>query len=140
MNYLSEAHFVLDAYFIYAAFTCEGYIKVGISRVPFERIAQVHAGSPFAIEAAMWSWVGSHHHAKRIESRLKKLWAVRNSRGEWYRFDYEGADEKRAFFDTINVVFEARVGTAPEWTKHSHDDIRAMVNQTIRKNLSGYLR
>jgi hypothetical protein len=133
-NYLAEAHYVLDAYFVYAAFTGEGYIKVGISRIPFERIAAVHSNSPFPVEAAIWSWIGSKYLARRIEKQLKALWADRNTRGEWYRFDYADEADKRLFFGTINAVVEAVVGERPTWQKKSGADVRVMVQAAIKKS------
>lgn len=107
----------IHAVFVYAACTEDGYVKVGISRVPFERIYSIHCGSPSPVRAAQWTWVGSLHMGKRIEEEVKKAWANRNTRGEWYRFDYSSKADKADFHDTLSAIVEVVTGREPKWDR-----------------------
>ncbi len=131
MSMLAAARHAIDAVFLYAAFTEEGLVKVGISRIPHERIASIHATCPFPIRAAMWAWVGSVAVGRQIEGDLAILWKRRNTRGEWYQFDY--AADKREFHDVLNAVFEHRCGERADWTRHSQEEIKRMVNNMAQK-------
>lgn len=114
---LGMATHVIHAVFLYAACTEEGFVKVGISRTPFERIYDIHCGSPSPVRAAQWVWVGSLQCGREMERRIAKEWASRNTRGEWYRFDYALPQDKRDFHDTLSAVFEVVAGFPPKWER-----------------------
>lgn len=128
---LREAHNIIHSVFIYAAFTEEGYVKVGISRIPRDRVLEVHHNSPFPIVAAMWAWVGSKDLAEGMERDLKAVWKERNTRGEWYKFDYQ--EDKRSFHDVINLVFKSRTKRDAEWQKQTPADMRNYRNEAQGK-------
>ncbi|WP_414554757.1 GIY-YIG nuclease family protein [Stenotrophomonas forensis] len=107
----------IHAVFVYAACTEDGFVKVGISRTPYDRIYQVHCGSPSPVKAAQWVWVGSLKKGREIERRIRKEWDARHCRGEWYRFDYSKGEDKRDFHDTLGAVVEVVTGVAPEWNR-----------------------
>lgn len=113
---LRMAHAILDAVFLYVACTAEGFVKVGISRVPAERLYDVHCGSPSPIKAIQWVWIGSLKAGRDLEAQIRREWKDRNSRGEWYRFDYSKPEDKREFHDTLAAVLEVAGVTAP-WTR-----------------------
>lgn len=107
----------IHAVFLYAACTEDGFVKVGISRTPFERLYQIHCGSPSPVLAAQWVYVGSLNKGREIEKRVRKEWDGRHTRGEWYRFDYSQESEKRDFHDTLSAVYEVVTNTAPAWER-----------------------
>jgi hypothetical protein len=107
----------IHAVFLYAACTEDGFVKVGISRTPFERLYQIHCGSPSPVRAAQWVYVGSLNKGREIEKRVRKEWNSRHTRGEWYRFDYSQESEKRDFHDTLSAVYEVVTNIAPVWEK-----------------------
>lgn len=111
----------IHAVFVYAACTEDGYVKVGISRTPFDRIYQVHCASPSPVRAAQWVWVGSLPMGRQIEREVKKAWERRNTRGEWYRFDYSKPEDKRDFHDTLSAIVEVVTGVAPAWERLKPD-------------------
>ena len=130
MNPLVAAQDVIHSVFLYAAFTGKGLVKVGISRVPYERVATIHMNSPYPIKAAMWAWVGDLNAGRAIERDLKALWKSRNTRGEWYEFDYD--QDKAEFHGAMNGVFAKNCRRKAEWTKHGSDEIKAMVRNKAK--------
>ena len=130
MNRLVAAQDVIHSVFLYVAFTDKGLVKVGISRVPYERVATVHMNSPFPVRAAMWAWVGSLHAGRAIEKDLKAEWKERNTRGEWYEFDY--SKDKPEFHQAINSVFRKNCRRDAEWTKHDEAEIKKMVRNKAK--------
>lgn len=128
----------MNAYFLYAAMTADGVVKVGISSVPCERVAHIHANSPFPIKAVMWTWVGSAFNARSIEKRLKELWRKRNTRGEWFRFDFNDPDEVSLFYMTITAVVEAQTGKPAEWKQYTEAEVKQMVKDVMKASFSRY--
>lgn len=114
---LQRVYAVMDAVFLYAACTVDGFVKVGISRTPYKRIYAIHCNSPSPVRAAQWVWVGSLALGRQIERLVKVDWADRNTRGEWYRFDYSQPADKAAFHDTLAAMFEVVTGEKPAWEK-----------------------
>ena len=134
-NMFAQVEQVIHSIFVYCAFTRDGYVKVGISRTPFERIATIHAGSPSPVQAAQWTWVGSLTVGTRIEKELKKLWDDRNTRGEWYKFDYTSAEDKADFHYILNSTVEHFSGSPPEWKKLSQKGVSELLTeaQAVRR-------
>jgi hypothetical protein len=107
----------IHSVFVYAACTEDGFVKVGVSRTPFDRIYQIHCGSPSPVRAAQWVYIGSIQKGREIEKRVRKEWDARHTRGEWYRFDYSIEADKRDFHDTLGAVVEVVTGIKPAWEK-----------------------
>lgn len=124
MGFVTHA---IHAVFVYAACTEDGYVKVGISRTPFERIYQIHCGSPSPVRAAQWVWIGSLQSGQEIEKRIRKEWASRHTRGEWYQFDYSDAADKRDFHDTLGAVVEVVTGKVPEWKRLGPSQVAELI-------------
>ena len=114
---LRAASYVIHSVFIYAALTKAGFVKVGLSRTPFDRIYQVHVGSPSPVEACQWVWVGSLHIGRQIERDVRKVWKARHTRGEWFLFDYKDPADKRAFHDELTAVVAKATKRDVEWNK-----------------------
>lgn len=117
----------IHAVFVYAACTEDGFVKVGISRAPFERIYSIHCGSPSRVRAAQWTWVGSLQRGRRIEKLVRKEWDRRHTRGEWYRFDYSDPAEKRDFHDTLGAVVEVVTGAVPKWERLGPEKVQDLI-------------
>lgn len=125
---------IIHSVFIYAAFTDAGYVKVGMSRTPFERIYAVHISSPSPVRAAQWVWIGSLNVARQIERDVRSEWRARNTRGEWYYFDYSKPEEKREFHDTLSAIVEVRIGRAPEWEKLGPEKVGDLIRAGHERN------
>lgn len=117
----------IHAVFVYAACTEDGYVKIGISRAPFERIYAIHCGSPSPVRAAQWVWVGSLGMGREIEKRMRKEWDQRHTRGEWYLFDYSDPADKRDFHDTLGRIVKDVTRKQPEWERLGPARIRALI-------------
>lgn len=107
----------IHSVFLYAACTEAGFVKVGISGTPFERLYQIHCGSPSPVRAAQWVWIGSINIARDLERTIRREWAARNTRGEWYQFDYSKPQDKADFHDTLSAAVEAATGKPPAWER-----------------------
>jgi hypothetical protein len=119
----------IHSVFLYAACTADGFVKIGISGAPFERLYQIHCGSPSPVRAAQWVWVGSITKAREIERTMRKEWAARHSRGEWYRFDYAKPEDKADFHNTLSAVVEVVTGKAPTWERLKPEKVAVMLRQ-----------
>lgn len=130
----------IHAVFLYAACTSDGYVKVGISRVPFDRIYDVHISSPSPVRAAQWVWVGSLRRGREIEKKVRSEWADRHTRGEWYRFDYADPADKQDFHDTLAAVFEVVVGNKPQWEKLGPKQVALLISAGGSRKKEGVKR
>ena len=129
-----------DMWAVYAALTdafeAGGIVKIGVSKMPLVRVSEVHSGSPFPVEAAMWAWVGSKRRAFKLEGRIKRAFAARCTRGEWFRFNYTDPREKEIFTRTLNLMFAAEVGSMPKWFKVDGAQIAANIEALAKKSLA----
>lgn len=120
-----------DAWFVYAGLADTGkpigLVKVGISVVPLDRLVTVHCNSPYPIRAAMWAMVGGRTQAARAESRIKKAFADKKTRGEWFEFDFTDAESKRRFNSTMRALCEIEAGMKLKWTKIDGSHIAAQM-------------
>lgn len=132
-NDLDMVTHAINAYFVYAACTEAGYVKVGISGKPAERIFSVHSGSPSPVRAAQWVWIGSASMARKIESQVKKQWSQRHTRGEWYKFDYSKPEDKRDFHDTLNAIIEVVTKKPPEWTRLNPNGVDTLLKEQVEQ-------
>lgn len=133
----------IHAVFVYAACTEDGFVKIGISRTPYDRIYSIHCGSPSPVRAAQWVWVGSLSKGQEIEKRVRKEWEGRHTRGEWYRFDYSAEADKRDFHDTLSAVVEVVTGAKPEWNKLGPAKVEELIragNQAHKEKQEGKRR
>lgn len=112
-----QANQVLDSVFFYAVCTEHGYIKLGISRRPYHRLAEINGGSPSRVKGAMWSWVGDFSSGRELEFEMRRVWKGRRTRGEWFSFDYDDPSDKRVFHDDLNAAFEKICGRKAEWAR-----------------------
>ena len=113
---------------MYAAFTelpdGQGLVKIGISTVPMGRLYDVHCNSPFPIGAALWAHVGNKSQAFRVEKYLKRRFAERQTRGEWFLFDLKSPVDKDAFHSACRAAYARATGDVLAWRKVTLEQIR----------------
>jgi hypothetical protein len=121
----------LNAWFVYAALADTGrsvfVAKIGISSVPMQRLATLHMGSPYPVTAAMWAMVGGRGAAARAESRIKKAFADRRTRGEWFEFDHTSAEDRARFNFTVKSLCAVAAERTPEWQRITQEQIKAFI-------------
>lgn len=129
-QYRSDGRFKLGTagWTLYAAFTempdGQGLVKIGISTVPLNRLYSVHCNSPFPIGMALWTHVGTKAQAMRAEKYLKRRFAARQTRGEWFTFDLASAEDKEDFHRTCRTAYARVTGELLAWRKVSLEQIR----------------
>jgi len=129
---LQQVFALREAVFLYAACTADGFVKVGISRTPYTRLYTIHCNSPSPVQAAQWAWVGSIELGRKMERLIRADWESRHTRGEWYRFDYSKIEDKAAFHDTLNAIFEVVAGNKPEWHKLSPEKMAELIADPLQ--------
>lgn len=129
----------LNAWFVYAALGDTGrpvfVAKIGISTTPLKRMAQVHMNSPYPIVAGMWAMVGGQAQARRAESRIKKAFADRSTRGEWFEFDQTKDEDKRRFNFTVKSLCAAAANRELEWHRVQKREIEAFIAADMQVSL-----
>lgn len=120
-----------DIWFLYAAFTrltpTEALVKVGITKVPLDRFFEVHSTSPFPVEVALWVDVGDSSKVRKLEAAVKRAFAERNTRGEWFRFNLSEAADKAFFHQTMRSKFLEHTGRVLEWKRSTLEQVLAHV-------------
>lgn len=124
-----------DGWFLYAAFcdtgTDQGLVKIGISRTPLKRAVALMHGSPFRINALLWTMAGKRPVAQRLEARLKRAFQDRNTRGEWFQFNFADKGDKEVFHAATRLAYRMEVGGELKWDKASQD----VIDREARKSL-----
>lgn len=126
---------MLEGWFVYCAFTAteHGLVKIGISEVPHKRLAEIHQNCPFPIERAMWSFVGRKNKARATERAIHGVFHHRQTRGEWFRFDYTKQEDKREFHDRLNSCFLAQTKDKPQWKQCTVEEVKAMLAERAKR-------
>lgn len=116
-----------DLWAIYAAF-CHGdeggLVKVGVSAAPMRRAYAIHSNCPYPLETFVWCWAGRKDMTYQAEAFVHKQFAARQTRGEWFRFDYSEPADKREFNDTMKQTFQAVTGKALRWNVCDLEQVR----------------
>ena len=112
---------------VYALF-CEGvddqgFIKLGHSTRIGQRLSALLTGCPLAVKMIGVIEFGMQIEAVRVETALHNQFVERNTRGEWFQFDFKSAADKAAFNDGCRRVF-AEHGVKEWWTKISTEALR----------------
>lgn len=71
-------------------------MKVGLSRNPLNRLAQMQTGVPEELRFHYLCILPSREAAMKMEAAIHKKLAHRRVRGEWFRIDAEDAAEAAA--------------------------------------------
>lgn len=133
-----------DTWFLYAAFTrpakTDALVKIGITKVPLDRLFEIHSTSPFPVEVALWVEVGGNSLVRKLEASIGKALAARNTRGEWFRFDLTKVDDKREFHDVMRAQFQSHTGRPLVWKKSNLDQIRAFAASKPKSRKRGRKR
>jgi hypothetical protein len=117
----------LEHWALYAAFAHSGsggLIKVGISQSVLKRIYDVHCGSPYPIEAALWTHVGSKRQAISAEKTIKRRLAEMRTRGEWFGVDFSDKTQKEFFHATCKAAYMRATAKPLSWNRTSIPSIR----------------
>lgn len=118
-----------DMWFLYAAFTrpasASALVKVGITKTPLDRFFEIHSGSPFPVEVALWVDVGDSSKVRKLEAAVHRAFASRNTRGEWFQFDLSNEGDKAEFHSTLRKLFLEHTGRRLIWKKSTLSQIRA---------------
>jgi len=118
----------LAGWSLYAALTempsGDGLVKIGISTSPLQRLYSVHCGSPFPVGMAVWAYVGTKSQAMRAENRLKRRFAERQTRGEWFTFDFSSPADKEEFHSACRAAYAKATGRLLEWRKVSLEQMQ----------------
>lgn len=132
-----------DYYYVYAALFRDrpgdpGYIKFGMSRKITQRLYHIRTNCPIPLRFVAVSGVGiGEKRTRRVEKALHKQFADRKATGEWFRFDFENPDDKRAFNDGCRAAFRSVLGTKYEWwTKISAAQIDAYAHRRRQEYLN----
>lgn len=130
----------LESWCLYAAFTvpAEGkaLVKVGISQLPFARIYQVHQGSGYPVQAALWVHAGTKRQGLTIERVIRARLAEYRTRGEWYEFDMTSPEHKEQFHSVCKVAYMRATGRKLEWRKTDMDQVREICGVDFNKSLT----
>lgn len=121
----------MESWCLYAAFTIPGdgktLVKVGISQAPFRRIYEVHTGSGYPVEAALWTHVGNKRQSLSIERAVRARLPEHHTRGEWYEFDMTDPEHKGRFHAVCKAAFMRATGRKLTWRKTNMDQVREMI-------------
>jgi hypothetical protein len=123
---------------VYAAFARDtdgaGLVKIGVSSRPVLRVAEINSGSPFPIIAYLWGWVGRRDQAFKAEALVKREFAARCLRGEWFHFDFDpSSGDKAEFHRSVKQTVKAVSGRDLEWTRGDMEQVRIYKNLTRRR-------
>lgn len=118
----------LDCWAVYAAFANprgeKGLVKVGMTTRPLRRIHEVHCGSPYGIEVALWSLVGAKRQALSVERTIHNRLADKKTRGEWFEFDFADPADKELFHAVTKAAYARATGKPLKWSRVSMAQVR----------------
>lgn len=121
VQYLPD--FEKTTYFVYAMLCRDGngplYVKFGRSRKIGERLTALRTGSP--IPAKWFAIIETPGRMTQavVEKALHAEFKDRRTTGEWFRFESDSEEEKRAFNDGCAKVFTIELGQGHNWQKLS---------------------
>ncbi len=129
-----------NAWFLYAALAdtrrAEFVVKVGVSTVPLKRMADIHMGSPYPIVAGMWALVGGRSKAMKAESRVKKAFSDRRTRGEWFEFDSTNPADRERFNRTMRTMAEIEAGRPVQFQRVTQERLKAYVAAVCKQGIA----
>jgi hypothetical protein len=112
-------------YYVYAMFcqdkARQGYVKFGKTRRVNVRFSQLRTGCPIPVKMFAVIEIMDESRMSRVEKALHDHFKDRRVRGEWFEFDFECLESKRAFNEGCRLVFdrELRLNDDKQWTKIS---------------------
>lgn len=86
-------HAMIDQRYVYVIGHPEGFVKIGRSKDPEQRLQEIQTSSPYDL------WIIAQFpvdNSNTVEGQLHDRFSDRNVRGEWYEFDIGEYD---AIFD-----------------------------------------
>lgn len=110
-----------DLWYLYVIFTEApdgmGLLKVGVTQDPAKRVRAIRQGSPLPLKAAIFTPAGNRKLAHTIESSIHTVFRDRKTRGEWFRFDYSDAIDKRCFHQGTKGIYAAFTKRHLSWMR-----------------------
>ena len=108
-------------HFVYAVLCQDGddgplYIKFGRTHRLHTRLNEVAQGSPIPAKWLAFVEV-PEFKVKAVEKALHMRFALRKTRGEWFKFDAKSKDDVREFNDGSNEVFRTTLKNPAGWNK-----------------------
>lgn len=135
-----------EAHYVYAMFCQDGdgpgYIKFGRSRQIGRRFGALRTACPIPVRMFAFVSIGiEEKRARKVENALHRAFKSRRTMGEWFRFDYTSAADKREFNDRTRVVL-AGYGIDEWWTSVSAKalDAEAKRKQAARLEIKRRVR
>jgi len=110
-------------YFVYAMLCQDGdgplYVKFGRSRNITKRLSQLRTSCPIPAKFFAVVQVVTESQQGHLERGLHAQFKKRRTTGEWFKFDSNSKDDKRAFNDGCLIQFVACLGSGYKWEKIS---------------------
>ena len=126
----------IESWFVYIALAPIGggemFVKVGISRMPLERICQVDWGSPIKIRSARFLCIGSRKQATDIEQATLEHFGVSRTRGEWLRMPVSRKSVSD-LFRAVSLLSVKRAGRLMKWKRLNRDQIASAASLSWSK-------
>jgi hypothetical protein len=97
----------------------EFVVKIGVSKKPYQRYANLYTGLPFH-SVMLHAYVGSRKKAFKLEKSLHQQFADRQTRGEWFKFKLS---EKTIFHENFMTIYTQAIGKTLTWEKIFADNL-----------------
>lgn len=127
----------IESWFVYVALAPIGggemFVKIGISRMPFDRICQVDWGSPIEIRSARFLCIGSQKQATDVEQATLDHFSDNRTRGEWLRMPVSRKTVV-ALFRAVSLLSIKRAGRLLKWKRINREQIAAAASLSWRKS------
>lgn len=132
--------FSSEIYYVYAVLCRDGtgplYVKFGHTIRLHERLRAVAQGSPIPAKWFAFIQVPGLFRQRALERDLHKHFSDRKVKGEWFRFDADCPEDRRAFNDGCAIQIAVRVGPGRFWEKVSV----AKLDEWAKERQMAYLR
>lgn len=108
-------------------------VKVGISSIPYQRLASIYCNCPFPISYAAFTAVGSKRDALAAERAILQSFAEHKTRGEWLKLGCDEATKKR--FAAVTATTVTAITKKPvEWRRVKPEQIKAFMTAKIAEH------
>lgn len=124
----------LSGFFVYTAFCPvndqEVLVKVGISSIPYDRLATIYCNSPYPVVLAFFCQIGRKKTALSVERAILNSFSEFKTRGEWLKLSTDAAT-KKTFSTVCNHVVFTHIHAKAEWVKATGDQIRIAMSTKL---------
>ena len=105
------------------------YVKVGVSELIIQRLIHLMTGCPFDFDTVLYKSVQSKTRAYKIEAEIHRNFAPFHTTREWFRFQIDDPEHKRAFHSGTRAAFSQVMRTAPEAPINWHNVDLALIRR-----------